>query len=259
MQIGWICNSYNMKRIILPIAFAFLLLVGCGNQSKVDQKQPTEVCVWKHGQWTTDWMQKYVEYVRNDDIFFTGQRIIDIWNTWGLAYIDDDKTPEMILLCPGAAYGNKVLTIRKDKVIEWSSWRCNASYIPKSGLIENNDGSMGEYWDKVIRLEDGKFTEIFNHTDKIYMYHDKIDDTTGSDEYYCHFKGDSTLRVGFVDDCGEYYRLKDEVYNSKGNAVEFDSIDCQSTSIFNMDWPQILQENFTKEEYGGYTLTVIVK
>ena len=251
VAVGWdgFVIPNNMKKHFLLIAFALLLLVGCGNTNRVDQEQPSEVCVWKNGQWTTDWMQKYVEYVRNNDIFFTDQRIIDIWNTWGLAYIDDDNTPEMILLCPGEAYGNKVLTIRKDKVIEWTSWRCNASYIPKSGLIENNDGSMGEYWDKVIRLEDGKFTEIFNHTDKIYMYHDKIDDTTGADEYYCHFKGDSTLRVGFEDNCGEYHRIKDETYYSKGNAIKFGSIDGLSTSFFEKDWTPTLPDNVSEEDY----------
>ena len=86
-----------MKKYLFLIAFAFLFLVGCGNQSKVDKKQPTEVSVWKNGQWTTDWMQKYVEYARGRDAFYTDERIMDTWQRWGLVYIDNDMIHEMII------------------------------------------------------------------------------------------------------------------------------------------------------------------
>lgn len=245
-----------MKQICILAGFA-LLLAGCGNTNSVEQENPSEVsvcscdlpsavgqdylsevCVWKDGQWTTDWMRTYVEYCRHKDRFFTEERIIDIWNTWGLAYIDNDAIPEMVLFCPGEAYGRKILTIHNGEVVEWNSWRCSASYISRSGLIENQDGSMGEYWDKVFELKDGVFKEIFNHTDILYKPHDKIDDTTGADEYYCHFRGDSTLRIGFDYDCMEYQALKNDIYTSVGEVIVFDSsIDHLSTSLFETGWP----------------------
>lgn len=232
------------------IALLALIIVGCWNTNKskqeVGQDYPSEVCVWKNGQWTTEWMQKYAEYVRNNDGFFTTERIIDIWNSWGLAYIDNDTIPEMVLLCPGEAYGNKVLSIYKGEVKEWSSWRCQATYISRSGLIDNHDGHMGEYWDKVFELKDGVFKEIYNHTDKLYKSHDKINDTTGADEYYCYFGGDSTLRIGFEEECEEYLTLKNKIYTSVGEVIDFCSIDHQSTSIFATGWSP---NGVSKEDY----------
>ena len=239
-----------MKRIMTIAVFA-LLMMGCGNNgNKAEQNEPSEVCVWENGQWDTDWMQKYVEYVRGNDRFYTDSRIIDLWNTWGLAYIDSDEIPEMVLLCPGEAYGNKVLTIHNGTVVEWNSWRCNAAYIPKSGLIENNDGSMGEYWDRVFRLEDGRFTKIFDHTDRLYQSHDKIDDTTGANEYYCFFDGDSVMRIGFDMDCRQYDQQKNDIYFSKGESVYFDAyMSNLPTSYFEKGWQPTLPDGVTIKDY----------
>ena len=241
-----------MKQIF-TFAFFALLLVGCGNTNKTEQDNPSDDCVWQNGRWATDWMRKYVEYCRTNDRLFTDERIIDIWNTWGLAYIDNDAIPEMVLFCPGEAYGYKVLTIHNREVVEWRSWRCSASYISRSGLIENNDGSMGEYWDKVFELKDGVFKEIYNHTDKLYKAHDKIDDTTGANEYFCYFKGDSLLRIGFEQECEEYHTLKNDIYSSVGEVIEFGSIDHLSTSFFETGWSP------ESESGEDYTLTLKVK
>ncbi len=211
-----------------------------------------KICVWENGDWTTDWMRKYVEYCRTNDRLFTDERIIDIWNTWGLAYIDNDAIPEMVLFCPGEAYGYKVLTIHNREVVEWRSWRCSASYISRSGLIENKDGSMGEYWDKVFELKGGVFKEIYNHTDKLYKAHDKIDDTTGADEYFCYFKEDSTLRIGFEEECEEYHNLKNDIYSSVGECIEFNAIESRlSSDLFEPDVQPTLPDGVNK-----ITLTV---
>lgn len=235
-----------MKRIMTIAVFA-LLMMGCGNNgNKAEQNEPSEVCVWENGQWATDWMQKYVEYVRGKDRFFTDNRIIDIWNTWALAYIDDDKIPEMVLLCPGEAYGKKVLTIHNGTVVEWNSWRCNAAYIPKSGLIENNDGSMGEYWDKVFVLKDGAFTEIYNHTDMLLHGHDEVN----TNEFSCSLNGDTTLRVGDEMDCHQYDQQKNDIYSSKGESVNFDaSMSNLPASYFEKGWQPTLPDGVTMKDY----------
>lgn len=235
-----------MKRIMTIAVFA-LLMMGCGNNgNKAEQNEPSEVCVWENGQWDTDWMQKYVEYVRGNDRFYTDSRIIDLWNTWGLAYIDSDEIPEMVLLCPGEAYGNKVLTIHNGTVVEWNSWRCNAAYIPKSGLIENNDGSMGEYWDKVFVLKDGAFTEIYNHTDMLLHGHDEVN----TNEFSCSLNGDTTLRVGDEMDCHQYDQQKNDIYSSKGESVNFDaSMSNLPTSYFEKGWQPTLPDGVTMKDY----------
>lgn len=235
-----------MKRIMTIAVFA-LLMMGFGNNgNKAEQNGPSEVCVWENGQWDTDWMQKYVEYVRGNDRFYTDSRIIDLWNTWGLAYIDSDEIPEMVLLCPGEACGNKVLTIHNGTVVEWNSWRCNAAYIPKSGLIENNDGSMGDYWDKVFVLKDGAFTEIYNHTDMLLHGHDEVN----TNEFSCSLNGDTTLRVGDEMDCHQYDQQKNDIYSSKGESVNFDaSMSNLPASYFEKGWQPTLPDGVTSKDY----------
>lgn len=235
-----------MKKIT-AITLCFLAFASCNHKPETaDDSTPKEVCVWENGQWATDWMQKYVEYVRGNDRFYTDSRIIDLWNTWGLAYIDSDEIPEMVLLCPGEAYGNKVLTIHNGTVVEWNSWRCNAAYIPKSGLIENNDGSMGEYWDKVFVLKDGAFTEIYNHTDMLLHGHDEVN----TNEFSCSLNGDTTLRVGDEMDCHQYDQQKNDIYSSKGESVNFDaSMSNLPASYFEKGWQPTLPDGVTIKDY----------
>ena len=146
-----------MKQSIILALFA-LIMVSCGSYTSTIDNQPTEICVWENGQWATDWMEAYVDYFENAVLEYNGAKVKDVFLQWTLAFVDDDNIPEMVLLCSGEAYGNLVLSYYAGKVSEWTSWRCSTDYIPRSGLICNQDGSMGEYWDKVTRLKKGQFT-----------------------------------------------------------------------------------------------------
>lgn len=239
-----------MKRIF-TIAVVALLLASCGNTNKVEQDYLSEVCVWQNGQWTTDWMQKYVEYVRNNDNFYTENSIFYIWQKWGLAYIDDDTIPEMLLLYGCEATGNKVLTIHNGEVSEWNSWRCGVSYIPKSGLIENQDGSMGHYYDRIIKLEDGEFNLV-------YMTN-YVEDSGYLDSNYVYYKGN---KYSLTNSPQEYERYVDDsvrqaLYTSIGHSIDFNAIDSlYPTAFFEESWKPTLPDNITEEEY---TITLIVK
>lgn len=239
-----------MKRIY-TIAVIAVLLASCGNTNKVEQDYPSEVCVWKNGQWATDWMQKYVEYVRGNDYFYTDERIFYIWQKWGLAYIDDDTIPEMLLLYGCEATGNKVLTIHGGTVSEWNSWRCGVSYIPKSGLINNEDGSMGHYYDRIIKLEDGEFNLVYmkndvesiDYLDSNYVYYNGNKySLTNSLQQYEHYASDS---------------VKQALYTSIGQCIDFNAIDSlYPTSIFEKDWKPTLPDGVKEDDY---TITLSVK
>ena len=123
-------------------ALFVLIVAGCGNTNNVEQDYSTEVSVWKNGQWTTDWMQKYVEYARGRDAFYTDERIMDTWQRWGLAYIDNDTIPEMILYgCE--ATGCKVLTIFDGKVSEWNSFSSSRVMKSFTSLPQETFGYFG--------------------------------------------------------------------------------------------------------------------
>jgi len=237
-----------MKQTIILAALA-LFMLSCGNNNKTLNTQSTEVCIWSNGQWATEWMRAYADFVADADLDYDERRVLDVFNSWGLAYIDDDDIPEMVLFCPGEAYGNIVLSYSDGRVSKWTSWRCNAEYIPRSGLLCNQDGSMGEYWDKVVRLENGRFTEIYNHTDILYQSHDKIDDTTGADEYYCVFNGDTTMRVGFEMDCHHHDSNLNAIFYSKGNAITLGSLDHLEAAILEKGWQPTPSDGATLADY----------
>lgn len=218
-----------MKRIMTIAVFA-LLMMGCGNNgNKAEQNEPSEVCVWENGQWDTEWMQKYADYMRNntnalheyDSREQQPVRVMDIWTEWGLAYIDDDSIPEMIIF--GGLFGDKVLTIHDGNISECFG----TSYIPKSGLVENKGTGKGDqYWDIVLRLKEGEFTEIFRH----------IDVLAGTNEYYCHFGNDSVMRTGELYDCHQYDQQKNDIYASAGQRVNFYDISRRPSSNFEQGW-----------------------
>ena len=235
------------RKIALAVLF-ILIIAGCGNKNKVEQSCSSEVCVWKNGQWATEWMQKYVEYARDKDAFYTDERIMDRWQHWGLAYIDNDTIPKM-LLYGSEANGCKVLTIHDGKVSEWNSWRCGVSYIPKSGLINNQDGSMGHYYDRIIKLEDGEYTlgymtnyvEDVEDSNYVYYQGNKFS-VSNSPEKYSLYTNDS---------------VKQALYTSFGQSIDINAIDSlYPSAFFEEGWSPTLPDNVAEDVY---TLMLIVK
>lgn len=232
------------------IAVFVLLLASCGNTNKVEQDYPSEICVWKNGHWANEWMQKYVEYVRGYDNFYTNERIMDIWQYWGLAYIDDDTIPEMLLYgCE--ATGCKVLSIHKGEMSEWNSWRCGVSYIPKSGLINNEDGSMGHYYDRIFKLENGEFNLVYMKND--------VESIDYIDSNYVYYNGEKYYYSTSPDEYNRYANdsLKQNIYTFIGQSIDFNAIDSlYPTAFFENGWAPTLPDNITEKEY---TITLIVK
>ena len=187
-------------------------------------------------------MQKYVEYARGRDAFYTDERIMDAWQRWGLAYIDNDTIPEMILYgCE--AIGCKVLTIYDGKVSEWNSWRCGVSYIPKSGLINNEDGSMGHYYDRIVKLEDGEYTLVY-----MTNYYEGVDYV---DSNYVYYQGN---KYSISDSPKEYERytndsVKHALFTSYGQSVDINFGSLYPTAFFEKDWTPTLPDNVAEEDY----------
>lgn len=216
-----------MKQIFIIFLCVFTLASCNHKPDTTDDVSPKEVCIWSNGEWTTDWMRLYVDYAHGYDVFYTDKRIMDIWRRWTLAYIDDDTIPEMVFLCACEAQGNKVLTINNGQVVEWNSFRCAAAYIPKSGLIENDNGSMGTYWYRIFRLKKGNFTELYTRYD--------MEGWDYRDSCYVYYLETRYTRTDSPD---EYNRYSDDsipqaLYKSIGENIEFDAIDNYlSTDLF---------------------------
>ena len=219
--------------------------------NEIEQEYPSGVCVWKNGRWSSEWMQKYVEYVRGNESFYTDERIMDIWPKWSLGYIDNDTIPEMLLLCPCEANGCKVLTIYDGKVSEWNSWRCGVSYIPKSGLINNEDGGMGHYYDRIIKLENGEFNLVYKKN--------CVESADCLDSNYVYYNGEK-YSISCSPEKYERYvndSVKQSLYFSFGQVIDFNTIDNHlPTSFFKEDWTLRLPDGISEDDY---TLTLMVK
>ncbi len=232
---------------MLLLATLAMLMVGCRRYNTIVDPQPG-ICVWSNGQWATEWMDAYADYVANTYLDGSDRRLLDVYGQWELVYIDDNNIPEMVLLCPSEAYGNTVLSYYDGNVSVWSSSRCYAEYIPYSGLICNRDGSMDVYWNKVIRLKDGQFSEIYNHTDIIYLVHDTIVDVD------CIYNGDTNKDMGCKMD---YDSILNVLFYTNGNAIKFDtSLDHLETGILEKGWQPTLPNGMRMDDYK---LTLLVQ
>lgn len=251
MMTTFLFNHMRIMRTSFFAALFTLIIVGCGNTNKVEQDYLPEVCVWKNGQWASEWMQKYVEYARGNDSFYADERIMDIWPNWSLGYVDDDTIPEMLLLCPCEANGCKVLTINDGKVSEWNSWRCGVSYIPKSGLINNEDGNMGHYYDRIIKLKDGEYNLVYMKN--------KVESIDLIDSNYVYYKGKKYSISHFPQEYNRYAddSVKQALYSSIGQSIDFNALDnSYPTAFFENGWTPTVPDNITEKDY---TITLIVK
>ena len=150
-----------MKQISIIIVCT-ILLVGC-NRKKADV--PIEDTLGYiatdnvDSLFSTPWMATYLDYLKTDSLPCD----LESYRRWGLAYIDDDEIPELVLTGNCEACGKAILTQHNGVVTQWYSWRNGVEYAPRNGLIRNNDGSMGHYYDRYIRLEKGVFAEYLIH------------------------------------------------------------------------------------------------
>lgn len=168
-----------MKKTIFLATLA-LLMIGCKN--KVVESLDVDTLGYVATDnvdsiLTTPWMDAYSNYLKTDSLpcDLTSYRL------WGLAYIDDDEIPEMVFRGNCEACGKTILTQHNGRVSQWSSWRNGVECAPREGLIRNNDGSMGHYYDRYFRLEKGVFTEHMVHHEKYEEFPYKSFTTLGTD------------------------------------------------------------------------------
>ena len=126
----------HMKPTIILLVFIALFMVSCNSKTVGSLDEDTiEYVVTDNVDsiFTTPWMEAYLDYLKSDSLPCD----LVSYRQWGLAYINDDQVPELVLM--------------------------GVDFAPRKGLIRNNDGSMGHYYDRYIRLERGAFVEYLTH------------------------------------------------------------------------------------------------
>ena len=150
-----------MKRIVFLMACT-ILLVACKSKTSEAPIEDTLGYVATDNVdsiLSTPWMTAYVDYLKTDSLPCD----LESYRRWGLAYIDDDEIPELVFMGNCEACGKAILTQHNGAVTQWYSWRNGVDFAVRKGLIRNNDGSMGHYYDRYIRLEKGAFAEYMKY------------------------------------------------------------------------------------------------
>ena len=156
----------HMKPTIILLVFIALFMVSCNSKTVGSLDEDTiEYVVTDNVDsiFTTPWMEAYLDYLKSDSLPCD----LVSYRQWGLAYINDDQVPELVLMDNCEACGKTILTQYNGRVIQWNSWRNGVDFAPRKGLIRNNDGSMGHYYDRYIRLERGAFVEYLTHEEYV--------------------------------------------------------------------------------------------
>lgn len=125
---------------------------------------------------STDWMQRYVQYIKDNfenrggDIWFSSDTAEGFdCRYWTMAYVDDDTIPELLLYGGCWASGEIILSQYNGEV--YASPAGYYSYIKDADvLLHSRWMHMHEVWGEVYEMKNGKFTEIANyycHTDLV--------------------------------------------------------------------------------------------
>lgn len=101
----------------------------------------------------------------------------DTW-TFGLIYVNDDPTPELVVSSGFEAGGNIICTPVDGKVAYIWTARLNFFYKEFGGVLDNSDGNMGYYFDYVYRLGDNGFELV--HEGNNYEERDNDGNITGN-------------------------------------------------------------------------------
>ena len=114
----------------------------------------------------TGWKQAYIDWVN--------QRAD--W-TYEMLDVNGDSIPELAAIGPGMAQGSYVATYGNNSVQEVQILREGIYYMKGKNALDNESGSMGEYYDRVFKIQNGSWVNIGEGT-----YTSKDGVPTGEDE-----------------------------------------------------------------------------
>lgn len=153
-----------------------------------------------------EWKQAYINWVN--------QR--PDW-TYVLIDVNGDDIPEIAAIGTCMADGGAVVTYANGEVQELQTYRAGIFYMQGQNAIDNEDGNMGNYYDRVFKIEDGKWVQIGDGA-----YGDESDDPVETDEY-----GNDTINFK---------------YTWNGKDVSEEEYSSNLGKVFNIDRAELISE-----------------
>lgn len=151
---------------------------------------------------TAGWKKAYINWVN--------QR--PNW-TYELIDVNGDSIPEIAAIGPGMAQGCYVGTYGNGSVQEAQILRTGIYYMEGKNVIDNQSGSMGDYYDRVFKIQDGKWVQIGD--------------------------GSYITENDYPDEVDEYGNpIFDFTYTWNGVVVSEEDYDSKLWEVFNMEAPE---------------------
>ena len=122
-------------------------------EEKQTEEKTAESEETKQEDTSAGWKQAYINWVN--------QR--PDWE-YELFDVNGDNIPEIAAIGPGMAQGCYVGTYGNSGVQEVQILRSGIYYMKGQNVIDNESGSMGEYYDRVFKIQDGKWVQIGDGT-----------------------------------------------------------------------------------------------
>lgn len=132
----------------------------------------TQAAVPETTQVSDEWKEAYIDYLNESSS--------DNNEGYDLIYINDDNIPELVEVGKYESAGCRVVVYNNGSVQVTQLTRLSFTYIERGGLLCNDGGHMGYYFDIVYSLKNGELTMIDKGT-----YQDKggVAQTDASGEY----------------------------------------------------------------------------
>lgn len=132
----------------------------------------TQAAVPETTQVSDEWKDAYIDYLNESSS--------DNNEGYDLIYINDDNIPELVEVGKYESAGCRVVVYNNGSVQVTQLTRLSFTYIERGGLLCNDGGHMGYYFDIVYSLKNGELTMIDKGT-----YQDKggVAQTDASGEY----------------------------------------------------------------------------
>ena len=104
-----------------------------------------------------DWKAAYLDFIESRE------SVYDFDYRYALVYVDNDDIPELYAMGVCEADGDLICSYKNGNVIEQHlGRRLGGKYVERSGIIINQNGHMGKYYDNVYKLDQTGFSLILN-------------------------------------------------------------------------------------------------
>ena len=163
-----------MKKVFCFFVLLFsiaMVLCACQEPTHYSQQENTEDSLGENSNLTTNpdtsttendgdgtflnWKTAYLDFIESRESEY------DFDYRYALVYVDNDDIPELYAMGVCEADGDLICSYKNGCVIEQRLERMlGGKYVERSGIVINQNGHMGQYYDNVYKLDQNGFSQI---------------------------------------------------------------------------------------------------